>query len=402
MKMKLIIILTALLAFSSCDKLKKMEEGMEATRKGMQATQEGLRKQKLAEASKIMLDESNRKTLSPIPSNMMSAARAMGEALQADEMLLWAKNYLIKVNEEVFADTYPLAAEPSEPTRPTEPSEPTRPVAPVEPVNPNPAPPIAPAPPADSEDLAPALTAPSQDDDQYQKDLAKYKEDLAQYQVALEQYNKDKADYPKVRNQYEADLAEYNNQMREYRVLLAEYQGLLVKFMLNKSADLQMITLVSGFLPESTIQEMIGTQSQQGAYRDVLFAILKMRVNFYNDVMLEAGLIGGDKKLETIGQIEKAIEYGEKLDFVCKLEFVNQIKMKITGFSESQNESLSAALDKELALKKWKKISEKAEKDFKAQSFSKDPLTNENEVKRFAQQHQQALATIKAKLEAYK
>ncbi len=397
--MKFIVILSTLLVFSSCDKLKKMEEGMEATRTGMQATQEGLRKQKLAEASKIMLDESNRKTLSPIPSNMMSAARAMGEAIFADEMLLWAKNYLIKVNEEVFADTYPLATEPSEPTRPAEPTEPTPPVAPVEPVNPNPPPPVAPAP-------EPVVSAPgvvqSQDDDQYQKDLAKYKEELAQYLVALEQYNKDKAEFPKMRNQYEADLVEYNNQMREYRLLLAEYQALLVKFTLNKSADLQMITLVSGFLPDSTLEAMIESQSQQGAYRDVLFAVLKMRANFFSDVMLEAGLIGGDKKLETIGQIEKAIEYGEKLDFVCKLEFVNQIKMKISGFSESQNESLSAPLDKELALKKWKKIQEKTEKDFKAQSFSKDPLTNENEVKRFAQQHQQALAKIKAKLDSYK
>ena len=60
--MKLIITLTiALMAFSSCDKLKKMEEGMEATREGMKNTTEGLRKQKLAEASKIMLDENNRK-----------------------------------------------------------------------------------------------------------------------------------------------------------------------------------------------------------------------------------------------------------------------------------------------------------------------------------------------------
>lgn len=385
--MKFVIILSTLLAFSSCDKLKKMEEGMEATRKGMQATQEGLRKQKMAEASKIMLDESNRKTLSPIPSNMMSAARAMGEALQADEMLLWAKNYLIKVNEEVFADTYPLASEPSEPSRPSEPATPVAPTSPVEPK--------APTPDADGK-ISP------EDEAKYKEEMEKYQVALTEYRAAVEQYEKDVAQYPKNVERYESDLVEYNNQMREYRVLLADYQTLLVKFMLNKSADLQMITLVSGFLPESTVQEMIDGQSQQGAYRDVLFAVLKMRVNFYNDVMLEAGLIGGDKKLETIGQIEKAIEYGERLDFVCKLEFVNQVKMKITGFSEEQNESLSAPLDKEVALKKWKKILEKAEKDFKAQSFSKDPLTNENEVKRFAQQQQQALAKIKAKLDSYK
>lgn len=386
--MKFVILLSAVLVFSSCDKLKKMEEGMQATRDGMKTTAEGLRKQKLAEASKIMLDENNRKTLSPIPSNMMSAARAMGEAILADEMLLWAKNYLIKVNEEVFADTYPLASEPMEPTRPSEPVKPTAPGA--EPVAPS-----APTPDADGK-IAP------EDEAKYKEEMEKYQAAMIEYQAAVEQYNRDLEQYPRNLERFEADLVEYNNLMREYRASLMDYHNLMVKFALNKTADLQMITLVSGFLPDSTLQEMIDSQAQQGAYRDVLFAVLKMRANFFADVMLEAGLIGGDKKLETIGQIEKAVEYGEKLDFICKLEFVNEIKMKVTGFSEEQNDRLSTALDKDLALKKWKKIQERAEKDFKAKSFSKDPLTNENEVKRFAQQHQEALAKIKAKLAAYK
>lgn len=293
--MKLIITLTiALMAFSSCDKLKKMEEGMEATREGMKNTTEGLRKQKLAEASKIMLDENNRKALSPIPSNMMSAARAMGEAISADEMLLWTKNYLIKVNEEMFADSYSWVDEGSE-----------------------------------------------------------------------------------------------------------EGTILKIKFTFNKIADLQMITLVSGFLTEGTLRQIVSEQSEQGAYRDVAFAILKMRANFYSDVMLEAGLIGGDKKLSTLGQIEKAIEYGEKLDYISKLEFADQIKMNITGFSEKQNEILSRPLDPKLAAIIWTKIFNKAQSDYKAQSFSKDPAANEAAVKTYAEKYKVALDKIQANLKAY-
>ncbi|MBY0555206.1 hypothetical protein K2P97_11800 [bacterium] len=293
--MKLIITLTiVLIALTSCDKLKKMEEGMDATRAGIKNTTEGLRKQKLAEASKLMLDENNRKTLSPIPSNMMSAARAMGEALLADEMLLWTKNYLIKVNEEVFTDTYPWIDEGTE-----------------------------------------------------------------------------------------------------------EGMILKVKFTLNKMADLQMMMLVSGFLAESTLEQIVNEQAEQGAYRDVAFAILKMRADFYSDVMLEAGLIGGDKQLSSLGQIDKAIEYGEKLDYISKLDFADQIKMNITGFDEKKNESLSRPLDPKLAALKWTKILTKAQADFKAQSFSKDPAKNEAAVREYAQKYKEALEKIQAKLRAY-
>lgn len=294
--MKLLITLTiALVAFSSCDKLKKMEEGMDATRAGIKNTTEGLRKQKLAEASKLMLDENNRKTLSPIPSNMMSAARAMGEAIFADEVLLWAKNYIIKVNEETFTDTYSWVFDPS-----TE-----------------------------------------------------------------------------------------------------EGQILQAKFMLNKAADLQMVTLVAGFLPDNVIEQIVNEQAEQGAYRDVAFAILKLRANFYSDVMLKAGMIDGDKKIETIGQIEKAIEYGEKLDYICKLDFAHLINVKITGFSDKINEAQSKPLDPTLAAVTWTKILAKAQSDFKALSYSKDPAQNEAKVREYAQKYKTVIAKIEAKLKAY-
>lgn len=348
--MKYLVLILSLFLVTSCDKLKKMEEGMQATRDGMKATQEGLRKQKLAEASKIMLDENNRKTLSPIPNNMMSAARAMGESIQADEMLLWSKNYIIKINEEVFEDTYPWVQMPTEPTAPTEPVKPT--------------------PPAAASDAG-------QDD--YQKAVEQYERDLQKYYVELEIYN---------------------TNMRNYEAQMNEYVTIKTKFVLNKAADLQMLTLVSGFLPKATLEEMIASQAAQGAYRDVLFSVLKLRSNFFSKVMLEAGLIGTGKKLETVGQIEKAVEYADHIDFLCKLEFLNQIAFKTQAFDEKQNEYLSAPLEKELAKKTWEKVLKKSQEDFKAQSFSKDPATNEREVKTIAAQHKSLLEKIQSKLDA--
>lgn len=342
--MKFIILILSLVLTTACDKLKKMEEGMEATRIGMKATQEGLRKQKLAEASKIMLDENNRKTLSPIPNNMMSAARAMGESIFADEMLLWSKNYIIKINEEVFEDTYPWAQMPTEPVLPTEPVKPT----PVETEKRN-----------------------------YQAELEQYELDFQKYLVELEIYN---------------------TNMSKYETQLNEFITIKTKFILNKAADLQMLILVSGFLSKATLDEMIASQAVQGAYRDVLFAILKLRANFFDKVMLDAGLIGTGKKLETVGQIEKAAEYAENIDALCNLEFVNQIAFKTEAFDESLNKVLSAPLEKDLSKKTWEKILKKSQEDFKAQSFSKDPATNEREVKEIAAQHKVLLDKIKSKL----
>jgi hypothetical protein len=348
--MKYTLLILSLFLVTSCDKLKKMEEGMQATKDGMKATQEGLRKQKLAEASKIMLDENNRKTLSPIPNNMMSAARAMGESIQADEMMLWSKNYLLKINEEVFEDSYPWVQVPSEPTAPTEPVKPTPPTN---------------------------LSGPDLDD----------------YQKSLEQYESD-------RQKYLVELSIYNANMRSYEEQFNKYVEIRTKFALNKAADLQMVTLVAGFLPKATLNEMITSQSAQGAYRDVLFSILKLRSNFFSQVMLEAGLIGAGKKLETIGQIEKAIEYADQIDFLCKLEFLNQVAFKTSAFDEKTNQILSTPLQKELAKKTWEKILKKSQDDFKALSFSADPLTNEKEVKMMAAQHQLLIEKIQNKLDA--
>lgn len=292
---QVVIAAAALIALSSCGKINRIMDGTEnlpnqinETNMGMAKTNEAIRKQKIGEAFKIMLDDNNRKVLAPIPSNMMSAAKTMAEALTADEAVLFVKNYLIKINEEAFGD-----------------------------------------------------------------------------------------------NDYSTELG-------------------LEKFEQGKRADLSMITLISGFLPQETVKEIITTQSEQGAYREIAFAILKMRATFNSDTMLQAGLIGGDKKLVTLGQIQKAIEYNEKVEFICNLDFVEQIAMKITGFTEeSDNKKYSKALDKDLALNNWKQIQKKATEDFKAQSFSKDPAQNEANIKEYAAKYKETLALIQKRIDSY-
>lgn len=294
---KLITVFIAALVLSSCGKINRIMDGTEnlpnqinETNVGMSKTNEAIRKQKIGEAFKIMTDENVRKTLTPLPSNMMSAAKTMAEVLTADEAVLFVKNYIIKVNEERFGN------------------------------------------------------------------------DITWEELGLE------------------------------------------KFEHNKRADLLMITLISGFLPDETLKEIIKKESEQGAYRDILFGILAMRAYFYNNMMLEAGLIGSEKKLETLGQIEKAIEYNEKIEFVCKLNFADRIALAITGFDTPVYNDVftkNFTLDKNTALKRWEQIQGKATEEFKAMSFSEDPKENDTLVAEYNQKYKESLMLIQKKISSY-
>ncbi len=148
-------------------------------------------------------------------------------------------------------------------------------------------------------------------------------------------------------------------------------QKLLAGFEHEKLADLMMITIVAGFLPDKTLNEMISQESEQGAYRDILYQTLMLRVIFNNDLMLNASVL--NEKLLTVGKINKAIEYNQKVDLIAKLPFHDQIALSITGFSNpDMNAAISKRLDISVALKNWNKIYSAASEDFKATSFAND------------------------------
>lgn len=367
--MKAIITIIAAITLSSCGQIQRIMDGTEnlpnqiqETNNGMAKTNEAIRKQKIGEAIKIMLDKNNRKAIFPIPSDMMAAAKTMGEALTANESILFVKNYLIKINNYQAQDVNP----PSEPSL-VDVQVPEMPVAPTE--------------PARGEDgkVDPAALA----DYQYQSTV--YLNKMAEYNLKV-QIN-----------------AENNRKIEDYQSKYSQYEKAVEGFVMDKSADLYMLMMVSGFLPDTTVAELVKQEADQGAYRDVIYQILKMRVDFYKQIMLDAGMLDGEaNKLDTIGKVEKAIEYAEKLDYVCKLNFTDLISLKITGFPDkSQNENLSKPLDKDTALNTWMKIQKKAMDDFKAQSFDKDPAKKEQSEKEYAAKHKKALDLIQKKIDAY-
>lgn len=370
--MKLILALSAILLFSSCDKIHRIMDGTEnlpnqidETNRGMQKTNEAIRKQKLSEALKIMLDGKNRRALSPIPSDMMAAAKTMGEALTVDESILFVKNYLIKINNYQFSADYPDGPELASVDMPTLPE--------------------APAEPKVGEDgkIDPSLMT----DYQYQSFL--YQNRMAQYNAELQNYL--------------AITAENNRKMADFESKKAEVDKRFAESEYDRDADLFMLMLVSGFLPDETIEKMVKQEINQGAYREVVLQILKLRADFYSKIMLEAGMLQGNKnKLDTLGKIQKAIEYAEKVNYVCKLSFADMIALKIEGFNNRKlNENYSKPLDKNLALALWVKIEKKALEDFKAHSFDEDPAVKEKSEKEYAEGYKKALELIKKRIDNY-
>lgn len=178
-------------------------------------------------------------------------------------------------------------------------------------------------------------------------------------------------------------------------------------FMMNRIADYYMIMLISGFLPDETVNAIIAKESKQGAYQDVMFNILKLRADFNNDMMLYIAMLGLDPvknstgefpvlddkvKLDTLGKIKKAIEYNEKVEFICNLDFVSKIDLEIEGI-------VHKAFSADLAKNNWQIILDRAQADYKANSLSKDPAKNEEETQQNAAEFQSLITRLQNKVE---
>ncbi len=182
-------------------------------------------------------------------------------------------------------------------------------------------------------------------------------------------------------------------------------------FQHNRVADYYMLMIVAGFLPDATLNEIIEKQQFQGGYQEEMFAILKLRADFNGDMMLVMSLLGlnpmevdengnfkvvrENYKLNTLGKIENALKYIEKVELIAKLDFADKIDLKIEGFPPNP-------LNQDKIKKYYSTTYERAQSDFKAQSLAKDPKANEAQTKDANAKYQVLLAKLKAKVEASK
>ena len=128
----------------------------------------------------------------------------------------------------------------------------------------------------------------------------------------------------------------------------------------SKIALLYAVQIISTFLPDSVLNQIIDTEVKHaGRFRQTAFQILMMRATFYDKVMLHASLLSD--AMNTVGMVQKAIEYNTKIDFISKLKFADRIELKITGFLDAaKNDAFSQKLNIQNAAKNWAAIQDRA------------------------------------------
>ena len=307
MKIITIAIMTiSSLAFFSCGKMhdlldtpEKLDKMLATTnnmagttklmKEGMDSTNESIRMQKISIALTELLKKENREYISPLPGKMLPPGKVMAESLTAEEVLLFTKDFVKKVNEEQITDRHP------------------------------------------------GINLESDDG-----------------------------------------------------------KKLLLEFEKEKTADLSMLKIISGYLPEPILNQIIDQESEQGAYREELFQILMLRAQFYDKLMLGASIMQYD--LDTLGRIEKAIEYNTKLQKIEKMPFRDSITLVVTGYKNAaDNELNSEVLDLKAAQKNWKSIKRKATKEFKVKSYAvgeQNAVATQKQTERFNELMQQVQKEI--------
>lgn len=154
----------------------------------------------------------------------------------------------------------------------------------------------------------------------------------------------------------------------------------IVDFERSKLALYYAIQIVATYLPDETVLEIVDKQIvKAGRFRETALQMLMLRADFYDKVMLKASLTSD--KLYTVGQVETAIEYNSKIDYICKLPFADLVQVKITGFMDSKtNKRTSLVLNKEMAKNNWISLLNSAQSDVKIAGLSNNESENQAQV----------------------
>jgi hypothetical protein len=134
------------------------------------------------------------------------------------------------------------------------------------------------------------------------------------------------------------------------------------QFLHRKMQTLAALQAVCGFLPHAKVKQIINSEIyHSGRHQTAALQVLMLRVRFLRDVLLEASLFSAP--MDSVGALQKAVEYNDEIDFIARLPFAGDIAVTITGFPEPVQE----AMDTKLALTEWQKIKLKANRSLKVE-----------------------------------
>lgn len=153
------------------------------------------------------------------------------------------------------------------------------------------------------------------------------------------------------------------------------------KFDHDKLGLYMAVTIVSGYLRDSVIDQIVQRIYSSDRFSETGLQILALRAKFYSDVMLGGSLY--TEKFSTLGHTSEAIDYNEKLERIASLPYPQLIKVDIVGMlTPEMNEAMTVQFDPSIVAKNWSKIKILAEAGFEVKPMSGNTQADAAETKR--------------------
>ncbi|AZZ36513.1 hypothetical protein CIK05_06825 [Bdellovibrio sp. qaytius] len=153
------------------------------------------------------------------------------------------------------------------------------------------------------------------------------------------------------------------------------------KFDHDKLGLYMAVTIVSGYLRDSVIEQIVQRIYSSDRFSQTGLQILALRAKFYSDVMLGGSLF--TEKFTTLGHTKEAIDYNTKIERIASLPYAQSIKVDIVGMiNPDLNEAMSVQFDASIVNKNWSKIKILAEAGFEVKPMSGNNAADAAEAKR--------------------
>lgn len=153
------------------------------------------------------------------------------------------------------------------------------------------------------------------------------------------------------------------------------------KFDHDKLGLYMAVTIVSGYLRDSVIDDIVQRIYTSDRFTETGLQILALRAKFYSDVMLGGSLY--TEKFATLGHVKEAIDYNSKIERIARLPYPQAIKVDIVGMlTPEMNEAMSVQFDPAIVNANWSKIKTLGEAGFEVKPLSGNNTADQAEAKR--------------------
>lgn len=170
------------------------------------------------------------------------------------------------------------------------------------------------------------------------------------------------------------------------------------KFDHDKLGLYMAVTIVSGYLRDSVIDQIVQRIYTSDRFSETGLQILALRAKFYSDVMLGGSLY--TEKFTTLGHVKEAIDYNSKIERVANLPYAQLIKVDIVGMlTPEMNEAMSVKFDPTIVNTNWSKIKTLGEAGFEVKPLSGNNQADANEAQRQKDVFNSYISFLNAKIQ---